>query len=153
MEQFIQPFIDVCTSVFKEFVKCDLIPERVYFSKREDFLNWDISGLIALTGDTKGIVAISMKTQTALEITRILTGTTHTYLDSDVVDMIGEVVNIISGNVKKTLEDTFRLIISLPYIIKGKAHLVVIPAERTRLLCIPFKIFTDQSLCLSISID
>jgi chemotaxis protein CheX len=153
MEQFIQPFIDVCSSVFKEFVKCDLIPERVYFSKREDFLNWDISGLIALTGETRGIVAISMKTPTALEITRILTGTTHTYLDSDVVDMIGEVVNIISGNVKKNLEDTFKLIISLPYIIKGKAHLVVIPVERTRLLCIPFKIFTDQSLCLSISID
>jgi chemotaxis protein CheX len=153
MEQFIQPFIDVCTSVFKEFVKCDLIPERAYFTKKEDFLNWDISGLIALSGEAKGIVAISMKTQTALDITRILTGSTHTYLDSDVVDMIGEVVNIISGNVKKNLEETYKLIISLPYIIKGKAHLVVIPIERTRLLCIPFKIFTDQVICLSVSID
>jgi chemotaxis protein CheX len=153
MEQFIQPFIDVCTSVFQEFIKCDLIPERVYFSKREDFLNWDISGLIALSGETKGIVAISMKTPTALEITRILTGNTHAQLDSDVVDMIGELVNIISGNVKKKLEDTYRIIISLPYIIRGKAHLVVIPAARDRLLCIPFTIFTDQTICLSISID
>jgi chemotaxis protein CheX len=153
MEQFIQPFIDVCTSVFKDFVKCDLVPERVYFSKKEDFLNWDISGLIALTGETRGIVAISMKTETALEITRILTGKTHSYLDSDVVDMIGELVNIISGNVKKNLEDTYKIIISLPYIIRGRAHLVVIPEERSRLLCIPFKIFIDQGLCLSISID
>jgi chemotaxis protein CheX len=153
MEQFIQPFIDVCTSVFKDFIKCDLIPERAYFEKREDFLNWDISGLIALTGEAKGIVAISMKTQTALEITRILTGKTHTYLDDDVIDMIGEVVNIISGNVKKNLEDTFKLTISLPYIIKGKAHLVAIPIERSRLLCIPFRIFTDQALCLSVAID
>ncbi|MDR2029009.1 MAG: chemotaxis protein CheX [Treponema sp.] len=116
-------------------------------------MNWDISGLIALTGETRGIVAISMKTETALEITRILTGKTHSYLDSDVVDMIGELVNIISGNVKKNLEDTYKIIISLPYIIRGRAHLVVIPEERSRLLCIPFKIFIDQGLCLSISID
>jgi chemotaxis protein CheX len=153
MEQFIQPFVDVCTSVFKNFVKCDLVPERAYFTKKEDFLNWDISALIALSGSAKGIVTISMKTKTALEITQILTGNTHTHLDSDVADMIGEVVNIISGNVKKQLEEDYQLIISLPYIIRGKAHLVVIPVERTRLLCIPFKIFGDQTLCLSVSID
>jgi chemotaxis protein CheX len=153
MEQFIQPFVTVCTSVFSNFVHCDLVPERAYFTKKEDFLNWDISGLIALTGETRGIVAISMKTKTALEITRILTETTHTYLDEDVVDMVGEIINIITGNVKKELEEKYKLTISLPYIIKGKAHLVVIPLERSRLLCSPFRIFDDQTICLSVSID
>jgi chemotaxis protein CheX len=153
MEQFIQPFVTVCTSVFSNFVHCGLVPERAYFTKKEDFLSWDISGLIALTGETRGIVAISMKTKTALEITRILTETTHTYLDEDVVDMVGEIINIITGNVKKELEEKYKLTISLPYIIKGKAHLVVLPLERPRLLCIPFRIFDDQTICLSISID
>jgi chemotaxis protein CheX len=153
MERFIQPFIEVCVSVFKDLVKCDLVPDRAYFTEKDAFLKWDISGLIALTGEARGVVAVSMNEKTAIGITKLLTGIEHTYLDSDVVDTIGEIVNIIAGNVKKNLEETFRLIISLPYIIKGKAHLVVIPMERSRLLCIPFTIFTDQVICLSVAID
>jgi chemotaxis protein CheX len=153
MERFIQPFVDVCVLVFKDIANCDIRAERAYFTQKEDFLKWDISGVIALSGETRGIVALSMKTGTALRIANMVTGGEHTYLDDDVIDMVGEIVNVIAGNVKKELEENFKLIISLPYIIKSKAHMVVIPPERTRLICIPFTIFNDQVICLSFAID
>jgi chemotaxis protein CheX len=153
MEQYIQPFIKVCTSVFKDMLHCDLITEKVFFVEKEAFNNWDISGVIGLSGEAKGAVAISMKTETAIKLTEILTGIKHEYMDSDVVDAVGELVNIIAGNVKKDLEEMFRLVISLPTIVRGKAHLIVWPSVRTRIFCIPFKIFSEEALCLSVAID
>ena len=153
MEQYIKPFIDVTTSVFQELLHCTLVPQRAYFVEKESFHNWDISGVIGLTGEVRGAVAISMKADTAIKVTKILTESDHTSLDSDVVDAIGEIVNIIAGNVKKNLEDMFRLVISLPSIVRGRAHIVVWPTERTRILSIPFKIFDDDLVCLSVAIN
>jgi chemotaxis protein CheX len=153
MEQYIQPFVDVSTNVFQDLLHCDIKPDRAYFVGKEAFLNWDISGIIALTGEVKGLVAISVKYPTASKITNILTGTNEKPSTADMVDAIGEIVNIIAGNVKKNLEDKFRIIISLPRVVHGKAHTVVIPDERMRLLCIPFTIFEDETISLSININ
>ncbi|MDR1900298.1 MAG: chemotaxis protein CheX [Treponema sp.] len=153
MEQYIQPFIEVSVRVFKEFLHCDLTADRAYFTEKEDFQAWDISGIIGLSGEARGAVAISMKTETAVKIADMLTNTPHTYLDSDVIDAVGEIVNIIAGNVKKHLEEMFQLVISLPSIVKGKAHAIVWPSERTRIICIPFKIFSGETICLSVAIN
>ena len=152
MEQYIQPFVQVTTSVFKDMLQCELKPDRAYFAEKESFLDWDLSGLIALTGEVKGLVAISMKNSTALKITAHLTGMDD-ISNSDMVDAVGEMVNIIAGNVKKNLEDLFKIVISLPKVISGKAHMIVIPDDRLRLLCIPFTIFENEIVCLSINIQ
>ena len=152
MEQYIQPFVQVTATVFKSMLQYDLVPDRAYFAEKESFLNWDLSGVIALTGGVKGLVAMSMKYPTAQKITTRLTG-----LDSaskaDLSDAVGELVNIIAWNVKKSLENMFDIIISLPTVVSGKAHMIVIPSDRIRLLCIPFKIFEDEIICLSININ
>jgi chemotaxis protein CheX len=153
MEQYIQPFVEVSTAVFNDLLHCSIKPDRAYFIGKEAFLDWDISGLIALTGEVKGLVAISVKYPTASKITGILTGTEENHSTADMVDAIGEIVNIIAGNVKKKLEDKFKIVISLPRVVHGKAHMVVIPDERTRLLCIPFAIFEDETVSLSININ
>ncbi|MDR2661381.1 MAG: chemotaxis protein CheX [Treponema sp.] len=153
MEQYIQPFIQVTSTVFKDMLQCEINPDRAYFINKDAFLTWDVSALIALTGEVRGLVAISMKYPTAAKITSRLMGTTGNVSLVDMTDAIGELVNIIAGNVKLNLEDMFRITISLPKVVHGKAHSVVIPDERTRLLCIPFKIFTNETLCLSINID
>ncbi|MDR2073097.1 MAG: chemotaxis protein CheX [Spirochaetaceae bacterium] len=153
MKQYIDPFIQVCTTVFKDMLNCTAIPDRAYFTGKETFLNWDISGIIALTGEVRGMVAISMKYPTASKITGILLKTSETISSPDMVDAVGELVNIITGNVKKKLEDMFRISISLPKVVYGKAHSIVIPDERTRMLCIPFSIFDTETICLSINIS
>ncbi|GHV94196.1 hypothetical protein AGMMS50293_05160 [Spirochaetia bacterium] len=153
-EKYIQPFISVTQNVFRDFCQSTVTPGRVYFVEKDEFQkSWDISGIIGLTGEAKGAVAISLRTDTALKITEILTNEKHEGLDSDVTDATGEIINIIAGNVKKELEEAFRIVISLPTIVKGAAHSIVWPSEKTRIICIPFDIFDDQEICLSIAID
>ncbi|MCL2026237.1 MAG: chemotaxis protein CheX, partial [Leptospirales bacterium] len=140
MEKYVSPFIATCEDVFREFVGTPLAAERPYLSDRDAEHEWEISAIISFTGEAKGMVVISMKKEPALKITNILTGKNHTDIDKEVVDAIGEIVNIIAGNSKKGLEETFRLVISLPVIIKGTNHKVTWPEESTRIVSVPFKI-------------
>jgi len=153
MEKYIQPFIDVCVSVFKDFIGTELVTGRPYFVDKNDPHEWDISAVIGLTGEARGAVVISMKKSLSLKLTGALTGSEHKDLDDEVVDAIGEIINIIAGNAKRGLEESFRLVISLPTIIRGKGHTIMWPNQQARIICIPFKIFETETFCLSVAID
>jgi chemotaxis protein CheX len=153
MEQYIQPFIDVCKNVFKEFVGAELSVDRPYFAEQTAVSEWDISAVIGLTGEARGAVVISMKQSLVLRLTDMLTSTTHTKIDEEVVDAIGEIINIIAGNAKKGLEESFRLVISLPTIIEGKGHSIKWPNAQARIICIPCKIFENEIFTLSVAIE
>ncbi|MDR2394920.1 MAG: chemotaxis protein CheX [Treponema sp.] len=153
MEQYIQPFVEVCTCVFKDFVGTKITATCPYFSDKKVGNTWDISALISLSGQAQGVVAISMKQALALQLTGMLTGASHGALDEDTMDTLGEIVNIIAGRAKQVLENTFRLIISLPTIVLGAEHTVKWPMRRSKLLCIPFTIFEHESFVLSVAIQ
>jgi chemotaxis protein CheX len=154
MEKYIQPFVDVCVNVFKEFVGADLEAGRPYFADKDSLEEWDVSAVIGLTGEARGAVVISMKKSLAIKITNMITGEPHSNIDEDVVDAIGETVNIIAGNAKRGLEEMFRLIISLPTIVEGKGHTINWPNDRARVICIPFNIQNDDGeFCLSVAIE
>jgi chemotaxis protein CheX len=154
MEKYIQPFIKVCEKVFYDFCQTDIKAGRVFFVAKDEYeTSWDISGVIGLSGEASGAVAISLKDVTAFQVTKILTGKNHDFFDTDVTDAVGEIINIIAGNVKKYFEEELRVKISLPTIVKGKAHSIVWPSEKTRIICIPFTLFGDQEICLSVAVD
>ena len=154
MDQYIQPFIKVCETVFQEFCQTNVTAGRVFFvSKDEQETSWDISGIIGLSGEASGAVAICLKDITAYGVTKTLTGNDYTSIDSDVTDAVGEIINIIAGNVKRDFEEELRIKISLPTIVHGKGHTVVWPSDKTRIICIPFTIFSNQEMCLSVAID
>jgi chemotaxis protein CheX len=153
MEKYIQPFVDVTKNVFKDFLGADLTVDRPYFSEQNASSEWDISAIIGLTGEARGAVVISMKQSLVLKLTDTLTGTPHTKIDEEVVDAIGEIVNIIAGNAKKGLEESFRLVISLPSIVQGKEHSVKWPNAQARIICIPCKIFENEVFTLSVAIE
>jgi chemotaxis protein CheX len=139
--------------VFKDFVGMEIDATAHYFSEQEVLERWDISALISLGGQAQGVVVISMKRDLALHLTGMLSGAPHTTLDEDVMDALGEIVNIIAGGVKQRLENTFNLIISLPTIILGMKHTVKWPTRQSKLLCIPFTISGHESFVLSIAIQ
>jgi chemotaxis protein CheX len=153
VEKYIQPFVDVCESVFRDFIGTELITERPHFADKNDPHDWDVSAIIGLTGEARGAVVISMKKSLALKLTGVLTGSEHSDLDDEVVDAIGEIINIIAGNAKRGLEESFRLVISLPTIVRGKGHAILWPNDQARIICIPFKIFDTETFCLSVAIE
>ena len=154
MEQYIHPFINVCKTVFLDFCQTEIKAGRVFFlEKKELESNWDISGIIGLSGEVSGAVAISMKAETAFKVTKILTGTEHNSFDADVTDAVGEIINIITGNVKKEFEEDLKIKISLPSIVQGPTHSIIWPSQKTRIICIHFLIFDNQEIYLSVAIE
>ena len=153
MEQYIQPFIEVTKNTFLNFIGTELIVGRPFFQQKDAANEWDISGVIGLSGEARGAVVIGMKEALALKLTDMLTSTTHNAIDDEVVDAVGEIVNIIAGNAKKGMEEAFRLVISLPTIIQGKGHQIKWPHDQARIICIPFTIFESETFMLSVAIE
>ncbi|GHV94850.1 chemotaxis protein CheX [Spirochaetia bacterium] len=153
MKQYIQPFIKVCTNVFRDLIGQELKAELPYFINKDEEHEWDVSAIIGLTGEARGAVVISMKGALAVKLTGILTGKEHNTMDNEVVDAIGEIVNIIAGNVKQELEGAFKLVISLPTIVKGKEHTIAWPNSHARIICIPFTIFNVETFGLAVALE
>lgn len=153
MEKYIQPFIDTSLNVFKDFLNTEIIADTPHFVSRTDKDEWSISGVIGLTGEAQGAVVLSMKKDLALELTKILTMEEVTDINDDVIDAVGEIVNIIAGNVKKDLEEMFKLVISLPTIIQGESHSTFwANPNNTRAICIPFTILNKHSFSLTVAL-
>jgi chemotaxis protein CheX len=153
MEKYIQFFIDVTRNVFEEFLNTKIEADRPYFSDKNTYPHWDISGVIGVTGEATGVFVMSMKKDLAATIAKILTNKTHTGLDDDVVDCVGEIINIISGNVKAHFEEDFKLTISLPTVVCGDNHTIQWPHTNARIICIPFKFLNSDDFHLSLAIE
>lgn len=134
----IEPFIDSTVGVFREMFREE--PEYMipYLIDRRSREGWDVSGIIGIAGDAKGVVVISFASDLARALTERVVGEGEVLSDDDVLDAVGEVVNIIAGNAKRGLEH-WRLSISLPSIVRGGDHAVAWQAG-IPIVGIPFKI-------------
>lgn len=137
--KYIIPFVNTTKEVFKEFLNLDVVysnPEL--FEKNEKDIKWEVSGLIGLAGDVKGILAIVFEKELVLESASRLLEKEIKDIDNDVMDVVGELVNIIAGNAKKFL-DEYKIFISLPSVIKGKIHSFFPSSSHVATIKIPFK--------------
>lgn len=82
-----------------------------------------ISGMIGLAGTHKGVLAIHVPYTVAMAITSSFLMMDVTEINEDVHDAIGEVANMLGGNVKTILSENGRDIdLSLPSTIAGAEY-------------------------------
>jgi chemotaxis protein CheX len=154
LQDYVEPFVDVTVNTFKEIVGVDNIsPRHPHFLDPDKEFEWDISAVIGLSGMVRGAVIVSMKVDLAIKLTELLTETKHKEIDADVVDAIGEINNIIAGNIKPRIPNGEKIVISIPTIIKGKEHSIAWPSKQTRILSIPHKIIKDDIFHLMVAIE
>lgn len=86
-------------------------------------LSNSISGVIGLAGTHKGVLAIHIPDEVAMAITASFLGMEVDEVNEDVEDAVGELANMLGGNVKSILSEKGRDIdLSLPSTIRGKAY-------------------------------
>lgn len=98
-----------------------------------------ISGIIGLAGKHKGVLAIHLPNKVAMTITGNFLGMDVDEVNEDVEDAVGELANMLGGNVKTILSEKGKDIeLSMPSTISGKEYdfQSTKEAEHTR---IPFK--------------
>lgn len=127
--EYINPFIESTLSVFKTMVGIEPKKDNVYIKKEEE-PSFDISGVIGLAGQAIGSVVISLPEDLALNIVSKFLGEEKTKVDDDVVDAVGEFINMIAGSTKKVFsEKGLKFKISIPNVIVGKGHKINRPSN------------------------
>jgi len=148
--EHIEPFIEATVGLFRNMLSMEVEYLTPYLLNRESHHEWEVSGIIGIAGDAKGVVVISFSAKLAAMLTSKLVHREVESDDPDVIDAVGELVNIIAGNAKKGLEQ-YRLSISLPSIVSGPDHRIAWQSE-VPIVGIPFKV-AGGSFHLSVGLE
>jgi chemotaxis protein CheX len=98
------PFIESTKFVFATMLGCDVLlgdGESDHASRAPH----DVHGRIDFSGTTNGCVVLSFDQQVVFEAANVMLGELPTKIDSDVLDLVGELANLIGGNGKERLAD------------------------------------------------
>jgi chemotaxis protein CheX len=88
-----------------------------------------LTGCVQLTGAWEGTVFLYSTAKLARELAAIMFGTDVAHVASeDVEDALGEIANMIAGNLKSLLPRPCQL--SLPAVVEGLDYRVIIPGAR-----------------------
>jgi chemotaxis protein CheX len=86
-------------------------------------LKQSITGMVGLAGIHRGVLAVHFPKQVALDVTGSFLGMEVEEINADVQDAIGEIANMLGGNLKTILSDRGKDIqLSLPSTISGDEY-------------------------------
>lgn len=121
-EDFTTPFIESTTSIFSKMLGWNV---ELGTSKKSNRFqsNHDISGIIGFSGALRGTIVIGLDQEFAFAAAEAFFGGKPTTVDAEVLDMVGELANMIGGNAKERMTIT-GVNLGLPTVICGKGHKV-----------------------------
>lgn len=136
--EFINPFLESMLNVLSTMAGMEVRPGRPAI-KEEAAAAGDVTGLIGMTGQqAKGSLAISFTEPVIIDITQRILGERMTKVDETVIDMVGEITNIVTGGAKKLLaERGYDFDMAIPAVVAGKGHIVDHKARGAKII-IPF---------------
>ncbi len=130
--------IESTVEIFTTMVMMDISVSEADINDKGK-LNNSITGLIGLAGTHKGVLAIHIPNKVAFAITGSFLGMEVNEVNEDVEDAVGELANMLGGNVKTILSEKGRDIeLSLPSTISGSQYDFQ-PTKDSEKIVIPFQ--------------
>ncbi|MCP4751525.1 MAG: chemotaxis protein CheX [Proteobacteria bacterium] len=138
--EYIQPFISATRKVLSTMAFMESNPKKPYLKTENEFLvNGDISAVIELSGECNGSIGISFTKNCILQIAYQMLGEEFSEINNDISDMVGEIVNMISGDARRELVKLgFNFSAGIPSMISGENHELKHSVQE-RIIVIPFK--------------
>jgi len=119
--EFVNPFIEGTVSTYQMMCGLEPLRDGDLELKTEGFIdNYDLIGVIGLSGAVRGAVLMTMETQTGCEVISQFLGEEVTGVCADLMDGFGEIINIIAGAAAAKLEGQVDL--ALPTVVIGKGQ-------------------------------
>ncbi|WP_456388170.1 chemotaxis protein CheX [Desulfolithobacter sp.] len=115
-------YIQEATSdVFASMIFLDIEPGEA-LENEDSVLESNISSMIGLAGDLKGLLAVHCPAEVARKITGSMLGMEVEEIDDDVKDAIGEIANMVAGGLKTSLaRDGKDVQLAIPTAIVGSS--------------------------------
>ncbi len=134
----INPFLNSVLNVLSTMAKLKATPGKMSLKKGQVALG-NVTGLIGMVGNkVKGTFAITFSDEVVLEIAKRMLGEELTKIDDTVIDLVGELTNMVTGGAKRILsEDDHKFNMALPSVISGENH-VIIHNSKVPIIMVPF---------------
>jgi chemotaxis protein CheX len=122
--KFINPFLQGTMEVLKKMTFTEPRPGKVYL-KEDNLASGDVSGIIGITGDAVGSLAISFSESCICHVVNRMLGESYTAANQEVFDAVGEITNMISGVARTYMEkDGMKVFAAIPSVVFGKDHTI-----------------------------
>lgn len=133
-----EKIIESAKEIFSSMVMMEISVSGDNMTKSVTLIE-SISGVIGLAGTHKGVLAIHIPNKVAMAITSSFLGMDVDEMNEDVEDAVGELANMLGGNVKSILSENGRDInLSLPSTITGQQYDFQ-PTKEAERIIIPFR--------------
>ena len=133
---YVNPFLKATNETFKTMIGIDVAMEKPIVKTTTEH-HYDVSGVIGLSGEAQGTIALSFSKPAALKIVSKMIGMEIKIVGADLTDGIGEIANIVAGYAKQYLTE-YKVSISLPNVVIGKSHALAAPSGVPTIV-VPFK--------------
>jgi len=121
---FINPFITGAVEVLGKMAFVSPVAGKAYVKTTDD-AHGDVSGIIGITGDALGSLAISFSNNCICIIAGNMLGETFTEPTRDVLDAVGEITNMISGVARTKMEkEGMSVYAAIPSVVYGSNHTI-----------------------------
>jgi chemotaxis protein CheX len=121
---YINPFLEGTLDVIKTMASITADAGNPYI-KKSNVAAGDVSGIIGITGDATGSLAISFTEACICEIVNSMLGESHTSINAEIIDAVGELTNMISGSARNLMEKKgIKAFAAIPTVVYGKNHTI-----------------------------
>jgi chemotaxis protein CheX len=136
--EWINPFLNSTINLFQQTFSMKPEVGQPYVLKNTLNHRWEISGVMVLTGNAIGVVAIRLPRVLTLKLLERsgLSWRDDNERDQLVNEMVSELVNVIAGNAATSLTE-YSISVSVPFVVQGKNHSIAWP-DKTPIIVIPF---------------
>lgn len=124
-EEKLQVFIDGVKRYFEQLRLNEIVIGTPYLAENQEPVASDYTGIIGISGNKQGVVYFSSPDRLLKQILMLMNETDHS--EENLIDLVGEVANTISGNARTEFGDEFD--ISIPIVIKGAPTGIHLPPE------------------------
>ncbi len=135
---FINPFIQSILEVLSTMANMEAKPGPPAI-KKNSVAQGDVTGIIGMAGEKiVGSLAVCFTEPVIIEIAKRMLGETPPSIDETVIDMVGEITNIVTGGAKKLLaDDGYHFDMAIPAVVSGKDHSINHKSNGTTII-LPF---------------
>jgi chemotaxis protein CheX len=145
---YIKPFIASVQNVLTTMLQMPVTVNEPRL-KSTPTVEYDVSGIIGLSGGVTGSVVLSFPLETAERLVTLFAGMKLAPDSPDFADAVGELVNMITGGAKAMFPSK-RTSISCPTVVCGKGHTV---ARQSDIPCVVIPCTTEcGNLAIEIAI-
>jgi chemotaxis protein CheX len=116
-------FIDSTVNYFEE-VTNEKAASGIPYIKDDEPVVLEYTGIIGISGKRKGSIYVTASEEMLKAIAKVILGLEDVGKE-DIKDLIGEIANTISGNVRQAYGSDF--MISVPVVVEGKAKDIKLP--------------------------